>query len=135
MLLSAQMLKNVYGVNQFDLTTVVEFTKGDVVDVYFQLMDMSVNTSLCGYNPPGRRYMPDAGATLSVVLEDIDDAVKVTKTATQPFAQDPSIWKISLAATDLIQGAPNLRLTLTEGTDLTRGVSKNAFRIWPQGNL
>lgn len=135
MLLSARLLKDVSNVNSFEYADVAEFTKGDALSVYFQLIDSSVHTTICGYNPSGRRYSPASGATMSVTIENIDDAKKVTRTATQPFALDPSIWKVDILATDVIAGTANLRITLTEGAVITRGLVKSAFRIWPQSNI
>ena len=114
MLLSARILRDCVNVNSFEYADSAQFTKGDEVDVYIQLIDASLDTSSENFLPPGRRYMPATGATLQVVIENIDDAKKITRNATQPFT-DPSIWKISFFSTDAIEGTSNLRLTLTEG--------------------
>lgn len=129
MLLSARILRDCANVNSFEYTDSIRFTKGDVVDVYFQLIDSSLDTASENFIPPGRRYMPVVGATLSIVAESIDDTKKITRTATQPFSTDGSIWKVSFLSTDTISGTANLRMTLTEGTKVTRGLLKNAFRI------
>lgn len=132
MLLSARILRDCVSVNSFEYADSAQFTQGDTVDVYFQLIDSSLDTASENFIPAGRRYMPASGATLSVVVENIDDAKKITRTATQPFVNDSSIWKLSLISSDTISGTANLRLTLTEGPKVTRGLLKNAFRI--QGN-
>jgi hypothetical protein len=135
MLLSARVLEDVSTVNNFKVAADVEWTEGDPVTFYIQLIDASVDTAKCGYNPPGRRYMPAAGATLEVVFENIDDSKEVTKTATNPFATDTSIWAISILSSNTIRGTPQMRLTLTESTVVRRGVVKNAIRIHPNQNL
>lgn len=135
MLLSARVLEDVSTVNNFKVAADIEWTEGDPVTFYIQLIDASVDTAKCGYNPPGRRYMPAAGATLTVVLENIDDSKEVTKTATNPFATDTSIWAISILSSNTIRGTPQMRLTLTEDTVVRRGVVKNAIRIHPNQNL
>lgn len=129
MLLSARILKDCANVNSYEYGDSAQFTKGDVVDVYFQLIDASLDTASENFIPPGRRYIPAVGATLVAVVENIDDAKKITRTVTQPFAQDGSIWKISLLASDTIEGTANLRLTLTEGPKVTKGLLKSAFKI------
>jgi len=134
MLLSARVLKNVVDVNTFEYATEACFTEGDGPAVYLQLVDVHKDCEGHGYHPGGRRYMPTAGATLSVVVENIDDDKKLTRTATQPFSNDPSIWKIQFMSTDPTRGTANLRLILTEpGPRVTRGSVLNAISVDPQG--
>lgn len=118
MLLSARPIKDVGSVNVFTWATQLEYTQGDTVDLYFMLVDRTQDTRS---DPPGRRYMPAAGATLQVTLDNIDQAKQLTRAATQPFTNDPSIWKVSIIATDVIKGTCGLALALTEGTRVTRG--------------
>lgn len=134
MLLGCRMLKDVASVNSFEADVQVSWTESDATEVYFQLIDLNLDTSNL-YRPPGRRFVPAAGATLSVELENIDDAKKVTRLAIQPFAQDGSIWKVQILPTDPCRGTPQLRLTLTEGTKVTRGLVKQGIKIWPKANL
>jgi hypothetical protein len=129
MLLSARILKDCANVNNFEYSDSCQFTKGDVVDALFQLTDLTLDTSSENFLPPGRRYMPAVGATLQCVVESIDDVKTITRPAVQPFSNDGSIWKISFLSSDVIEGTANLRLTLTEGSKVTRGVLRNAFRI------
>lgn len=129
MLLSAQMLKDVQSVNSFEPDVQLSWTEGDVVDIYFRLIDLTLDRADQGFSPAGRRYVPAAGATLSVSIENVDDAKKITRLATQPFANDGSIWKLSMLSTDTIRGTPQMRLTLTETTKVTRGTVKLAFKI------
>lgn len=134
MLLSARMLKDVASVNSFESDTQLSWTEGDVVTIYFQLIDLSLDRSDQGFMPAGRRYVPAAGATLSVVFENIDTAKTLTRVATQPFANDGSVWSISILAADTIRGTPQMRMTLTEGSKVTRGLVKNALKIHSQSN-
>jgi hypothetical protein len=136
MLLSCRMLNNVVDVNTFDHVSEVRFTQGDGPTVYFQLIDGTKNRIEDGFNPSGRRYMAATGATLSVLVDTLDDAKKITRVATQPFAQDPSVWALTFMATDTVRGTVVLRLTLTEGAKITRGASQiGAVEIDPQGSL
>lgn len=133
MLLSARMLNNVASVNAFDWAENVEFTQGDQVDVYFQLIDASLDKAVKGYVPAGRRYMPAAGATLSVTIANIDDAVQIVRSASQPFANDPSIWKVSVLNSDKIVGTCALVLVLNESGKKTYGRLEAAVLVAGQG--
>lgn len=129
MRLSARILQNVSGVNGFSYANQAEMTQGDTPTIYFQLVDASLDRPEQGFVPAGRRYMPAAGATLTVVLDSIDDSKKVTRVATQPFAQDPSIWAIPILSTDKIRGTVNMKLTLTESGQVTQGMAATALLV------
>lgn len=133
------MLKDVASVNSFESDTSLAWTEGDELDIYFQLVDSSLDKHEQGFNPGGRRYVPAASSTLQVTVESVDDAKVITRYATQPFAQDGSIWKFSVYAADTIRGSPQVRLTLTEPIDqntnrVTRGVVKGALKVSSQTN-
>lgn len=128
MLLSARMLDDVGGVNTFKVVSAVHSTQGEAITVYFQLIDASKDQD---HLPPGRRYAPVSGATLSVVLGSIDDAKKVTRSATQPYTQDPSIWSLSLLASDELKGNLDLKLRLTESGATKTGYVRMALAITP----
>ena len=136
MLLSARVLSGVTSVNDYCSAEYLEWTQGDTIDLYLQLTDLTKDRSLAGFSPAGRRYVPQVGATLQVRLDNIDDAVAVTRQASQPYpTQDPSIWRVSVAATDVIRGTCALALTLTEGVVVTRGRVEAAARIHSSGTL
>lgn len=121
MILSARFLNSVGSVNDFAYVQQAQFVEGDQLDVYFQLTDLA--------KPGNPRYMPAAGATLSVTVDNIDDAKKITRAAVQPFVLDPSIWKLSIMAIDGIKGTKNLLLNLSEGGVLKHGLVKAALRV------
>lgn len=132
MLLGARILNDVQNVNSYDKADVAQFTKGDPATVYFQLVDLSVDKAVDGYNPPGRRYVPAVGAVLSCVVECIDSNIQITRFATQPFVSDDrSIWALQFQASDKVQGTANIRITLTEGSTVRTGLIKHALRIQP----
>lgn len=135
MLLSARILKDVCDVNSFEADTQASWTEGDQLTLYIQLIDASLDLATQGFNPSGRRYIPASGSTLQIVLEDLDDAKKLTRLAAQPFANDGSIWTVSILSTDKIRGSPQMRLTLTEPGKTTRGILKNAIKIYSTSNL
>lgn len=134
MLLSARMLNDVGGVNSFDYVQIAQASQGDTVDIYFQLIDASKNQSSPNsvWSPTGLRYMPAAGATLQASLRSIDDAKTVTRFCSQPFVQDPSIWRLSLLASDVLVGTFGLALTLIEGSRQTRGYLAQAIQLQSQ---
>ena len=129
------MLDSVGSVNDFDYVDQVQFTEGDAIDVYFQLIDSSKDKVLQQFKPAGRRLMPAAGATLQVTLDNLDDDKKLVRSATQPFALDPSIWKLSILATDAVRGTVNLLLQLTESGKITRGRLDAGLAVANQGCL
>jgi hypothetical protein len=132
MLLSARILNNVTSVNGFEYVASAEFTEGDAPTITFQLIDKSLDRHEQGFSPAGRRYMPAANATLQVVLPNINASKTVTRFATQPYANDPSIWQLTLQTTDQIRGTLDMQLTLTEGAKVTRGVVHAAITCYSQ---
>lgn len=129
------MLKDVQSVNSFETDNQLEWTESDALNIHFQLIDASLDLDREGYTPSGRRFVPAAGATLQVELQNVDDARRVTRLAVQPFAQDGSIWRLQILAADPCRGTPQLRLTLTEGSVVTTGIVKAAVKIYPKTNL
>lgn len=49
------------------------------------------------------RYLPQAGATLTVNFINLDSSQNVTRVATNPFPQDTSIWMVPILPTDVLQ--------------------------------
>lgn len=134
MLLSCRILENYVNVNSFEYATEATFTQGDATDVYVQLIDASLDRESQGFYPGGRRYVPATGATLSIMVDTLDDAKKVTRACTQ-VTGDGSIWRLQFLATDPVTGTANLRLTLTEGAKVTRGYLDSALSIKSTGNV
>lgn len=132
MRLSAKMLKNVSSVNHFEYSSTSFLSEGGTNDIYFQLVDLdkvyypAVDTSALPNNPV--RYMPITGATVGVIFDSLFDDAEITLAASQPFAQDPSIWKVTLAA-DEIPASGNFIFSLTEGASVKRAVVKNALNV------
>lgn len=129
MILGVRFLSNVASVNSFDFAASAEFAEGDTPQVYLQLTDASRCRSVDGWKPQGFRYAPAAGATLVAVVGNIDDARKLTRTCTQPFPGDASVWLLPMTASDVIRGTADLKLTLTEGATVHRALLNAAFRV------
>jgi hypothetical protein len=125
MRLSITPLDDVEDVNNYHFVTEVESTAGDPIDLYFQLSDASKNLTQHGFNPGGLRYCPAVAATLQITFKNVDTSKQFNRFATQPFVQDPSIWKVSVLATDLVTGTVSMKFVLTEGV-ATKTCSLNA---------
>lgn len=132
MLLTLRPLNDVGSVNSFSYAQAFEFTEGDGPALYFQLIDASLDTANKGFMPSGRRYVPATGATLQCIVTNINNANVVTRFASQPFTQDPSIWLLQLQPTDYVRGTADIKLTLTEGTKVTRGIASRVILANPQ---
>jgi len=135
MLLSARVLNDVASANSFEYADEAKWTEGDPVTLYIQLTDASLDTAMAGFQPPGRRYLPATGATLTVQLQNIDDSKVITRTATQPFAGDGSIWSVQILSTDAIHGSPQMLLTLVEPTRTIKGLVKGAIKVYSLSNV
>lgn len=109
MRLSAKSLKNVENLNTFAYTN--QWTvrqdgmSGEEQSIYFQLVDLDKD---------GIRYMPQASATVKVTFPELDETTAVVKTASNPFADDRSIFKIDLTVSDVIASG-NVIFEITEG--------------------
>ena len=136
MRLSARILSHVADVNTFEAADQAEFTEGDTTHVYFQLIDESADKSTAGFNPPGRRYVPDATCTVQVVFQSVEASRSLQRSASMAFPNDDrSIWKVAILATDKIVGSRDMKLTMTEGTGVTQrtlnGILKHALCVTP----
>lgn len=129
MLLSARFLTQVSSVNAWNYADNAQWTQGDTVTVYLQLVDLTLDKAVQGFVPAGRRYVPASGATLTVTLANIDQAVQVTRFATQPYSNDGSIWKFTVLPSDAISGTCDVKLSLNESGVITAGVAKAGVLI------
>lgn len=129
--IAIRLLDDVQSVNSLELATEVSVASGDPLTINLQL----VNTMRLSWdlNSPVVRYMPAAGATLSITFENIDDSKRMTKVASQPFAQDGSIWRVELMSQDTakLRGTISLGYTLTEGTRVVSGRLLAAILVMP----
>lgn len=129
MKLSLRLLDDVASVNSMEAVTELSVTSGDPQTVFVQLIDAVRHRD--DANAPAVRYMPAAGATMSLVFDNIDTAKKVTKVASQPFATDGSVWKVDLTTQDTakLSGTVSLVFTLTEGTRVVSGRLQAALLV------
>lgn len=131
MRLGIQPLIDVSDVNKFRYATEIKATTGDALDLFFQLVDLDKDPqSKSEY--PGLRHMPAADLetlALTVTFKNIDDAKQFVRVASQPFNEDPSIWKVSILATDPLTGTVNLKFVLTEDTSVYTASLKAGFLV------
>jgi hypothetical protein len=127
MALAIELLVNVSNVNSFQSATEISFSEGEAIDVYFRLVDSSRKES--SYDTSFLRYIPQGTTTntLKVDVQNLDDAKKISRYCTQPYATDTSIWKLALTAVDALIGTVSLKLTLTETSGSTV-VVKTAYK-------
>jgi hypothetical protein len=103
MKLSVKALKNVDSVNAFQYSNQAEAFQGQPNDLYFQLFD----------EHRGIRYIPDSGSILTVKFDNVNSENIIQKTASNPFPQDQSVFKVSLTSIEEI-GSGGVSFILTE---------------------
>lgn len=128
MLLGARFLDSSGNVNDVDFVDRLEMNQGDAATFYLQLVDMSKNKQ---GKPVGMRYVPASGATLQIKLLNLNSVKTYTKTASQPFPGDLSVWSFAVAATDDVRGTVNVQIILTEGSVTKKALIKSAFQVYP----
>ena len=126
MVLTLLPLNAVASVNVWQFDDVVAFTEGDPTSAYFMLVDSTVDRSR---TPAGKRYIPATAATMTCAIEAMDDTKKISRSASNPFPDDRSIWKLDFYSTDSLRGTAGIRFTLTEGTAVRTGYAKSVLRV------
>jgi hypothetical protein len=105
MKLSAKFLKNVANINNFEYANQWDIAEGSAHTLYFQIIDKHMNDL---------RYMSQAAVfSVSVTFLSINDDEEIVKTATRPFADDKSIFSITLNA-DEIPNSGAVKFSLTQ---------------------
>lgn len=130
--LSARTLRGFTNANNFADWKDPTIVEGSDARVYLRLTDSSLDTAEDGYQPPGRRYLPEAGASLEVSLSAAPGLKVIRRAAFMPApADDRSIWAFDVRAADGLTGTAiiNLRLIESSGTSVGRAVF--ALRITP----
>ena len=114
MRLSAKSLKNVENLNTFQYTNqwIVrqDGLSGEEQSLYFQLVDLDKD---------GVRYIPNPGTVVIVTFPELDETMQAVKTATNPFADDRSVFKIDLTVLDIISSG-NVKFQVTESTKVKK---------------
>jgi hypothetical protein len=117
-MISVRILDAVGGQNIFGYTTELKMAYGDTTYLYLQLFDPAINPASEGFNPGGLRYIPATGATMNVTFLSLDATKQFSRAATNPFAGDTSIFRVSILATDPLIGTVSLKIVLNESSVL-----------------
>lgn len=120
MKLSSKLLKNVDGLNSFDQASSWSISQdcdagiGEDKDLYFMIVDLDRGSdNAC---PP--RFMPvGTVVTLEAAFNNAAGSDPIVVAATQPFAEDKSIWKVALTSSMLpANGIVKFALTIDAKT-------------------
>ncbi len=130
MFLSGTMLEDVTGVNSYEYASTHEMSAGDAGYIYFQIKDAAVFKANQKFFPSGRRFIPAAGSTLLCEVGMLNDAKKIVRSASNPFADDRSIWRLQIFNSDnLAAGTFALLLTLNQAGVIIRGSIQQAMTV------
>ena len=137
MRLNAKIIKNVSSVNHWEYTDSAYLQADQINDFYFQLVDLDKIQ-------PGEkskalpdfplRYMPQgAVVSLSVTFPDLNPDNQFTVLATQPFADDKSIFKVTLSSAQ-VPNSGAIQVSLTEDGVVRNFNLKGAIKVELQNN-
>lgn len=118
--LSAKPILNYANINNFDFGNQWTIRAGDPNSLYFQLVDLDKTDT--ARNP--LRYIAGVGVSnqpvvVTVTFPSIDDATQIQVTATQPDANDGSVWKVDLTPAQ-IPGSGAVQFAISEGGIIRR---------------
>lgn len=123
MRLDIKMLDPTSTLNDIEYINELEIYPGETTTVMFQIVNKS----------NGIRYIPDSGAIVTAKLYSVNDVNNITKTATNPFVDDRSIWSFSLNAIETQKMAGvNMELTITEGTQIKKIWAQSVIIVHPR---
>jgi hypothetical protein len=133
MRLSARILDPASTINNLKYLNEAHITPGSTYNLLFQLVDLD---TVQPANMLGNRYVPILGAVLEVELFSnftgnfLSPNQDLIFSPTQPFALDGSIWSIPLSVEKTLHMAgTNMKLTLTEGANVTVGRAQQVISI------
>lgn len=104
MRLSAKIIKNFFGINQFTYGSEWSIREGEPNTLYFQLVDL---------DQEGLRYLPSSGSSVVVTFPALNSANELVKSAVQASVDDKSVWKVDLTASEKPYSG-NVKVALTE---------------------
>jgi hypothetical protein len=132
MRINAKIIKNVGTVNQWEYATEAYVQENQVNEVYFQLVDLdkthSAEKSTALPDFP-LRYMPQGDViSVEVTFPKIDSDDQFSVVAVQPFDDDKSIYKATLASTQ-VPSSGSIIIKLTEDGVERQFILKSALRV------
>lgn len=117
-MLSLRVIDKASTLNNFSFKSSITFAGGETVTLRLVLWQADKQI----------RYIPASGAVITLDLRKSDETV-ITKTATQPFADDRSVIEISLTSVESAAIiSQNLAATITESGSTTIAVLENAIQ-------
>lgn len=136
MYLSAKPIINWCDVNMYSFGNQWNVNAGDPLTLYFQIIDtdQSIQGNNQGFSifsgitavgtTAGLRYLLGIGSSnqpygIKVTFPSIDNTKVLTYTAVQADANDSSIWKVTLPASQ-IPASGNVQFAVQEGTNIRR---------------
>jgi len=125
MMFGFKFLSDVCGVNSFTPVRELRFIKGNQEKIYFQLCTTSASGQSTRYIPQG-----SDSNTIIVNFDSLDDDRAIQRTATQAFADDKSIYCVTVGAGDCI-AYDGMTLEIQE---VSLGVTKTICAL-PLGEL
>lgn len=138
MRLGAKILKNVVNINYWDYSDEAHVFESQANNIYIQIVDLDKSPVLeqksVAFPEFPMRYISTASAiSVEAIFDSIDDDEQFTVTATQPFADDKSIWQFSLTNTQLPKSG-NFQIKITEdGTErtflITNGIKAELLNV------
>lgn len=133
MRLSAKIMKNIVDINHWQHANQAIIVEGQANSIYIQLVDLDWSTKAspeqsAAFNQYPIRYISQA-TTITVEMQflNIDDAQEFSVSASQPFPDDKSIWKVDLTS-DQIPAAGNMIINVTEDSVVKSFVVKQAIK-------
>lgn len=132
MRINAKMLKNVSGVNHWEYATEAYLQEGQINEFYFQLVDLNkihpAEKSKAQPDFPLRYISQATVVSATVTFPALDSGDQFDIVATQPFADDKSIWKVTVPSAQ-VPSSGNIIVTLTEDGATKTFVVKSAIRV------
>lgn len=126
MLLYAKLLEPVYDVNNFGVVDTLNIPANQTNNIYFQLFSkIGEKFDL--------RYIPHVSSIITVKFDHIDFNKVITRNAINPFADDRSIWVVSLLPNDMIANN-SMQITLNEGGESKIVLVESKLHLIQAGN-
>lgn len=131
MRLNAKIIKNVSSVNHWEYTDSAYLQEGQINEFYFRLVDLDKihpgeKSKILPDFP--LRYIPQGTTTVSVTFPDLNPENEFSASASQPFADDKSIFKITLASNQ-VPNSGGMRISITEDGNVRSFMLKNAIKV------
>lgn len=108
--------------------TLNSFQDIEIANVY-KNSDVTIIMQICQPEKKNIRYIPDSGAVITLDLQKSDGTV-LTKTASNPFAEDRSIIQITLSNSETaLLISQNLIAKIVEGSDRSFAILQGGFKM------